>query len=274
MDAPKFIASDIDGTFLNPDHRVVPRNRDVVTRAVEDGAKFALATGRPHRWIQPVLEQIPLRPLCVTSNGAVVYDSDQDQILRAIEMDSAALNEIVTTVQEIMARHGEVSFAVERAGLSAKDPLDELYVVDEIYAEHAPFEGFGVAPVEGVVAQPAVKLIIRNPDMQSQELFDLINPHVDPEIGHVTFSIPDGMLEVAAPGISKEVGVEFLASHYGIARKDVMTFGDMPNDIEMLEWAGVGVAMDNAVQAVKDAADIVTVSNAEAGVAHILERWF
>src|SRR5690625_6376044 len=71
MDAPKFIASDIDGTFLNPDHRVVPRNRDVVTRAVEDGAKFALATGRPYRWIQPILEQIPLRPLCVTSNGAV-----------------------------------------------------------------------------------------------------------------------------------------------------------------------------------------------------------
>ena len=274
MDAPKFIASDIDGTFLNPEHRVVPRNRDVVTRAVQAGATFALATGRPHRWIYPVLEQIPLRPVCVTSNGAVVYDSDQDRILRAIEMDSGSMNEIVTTVQEIMARHGEVSFAVERAGLSAKDPLDELYVVDEIYAEHAPFEGFGVAPVEGVVAQPAVKLIIRNPDMQSQELFDLINPHVDPEIGHVTFSIPDGMLEVAAPGISKEVGVEFLASHYGVAQKDVMTFGDMPNDIEMLEWAGVGVAMDNAVQSVKDAADIVTVSNAEDGVAHILERWF
>src|SRR5699024_12082935 len=87
MDAPKFIASDIDGTFLNPEHRVVPRNRDVVTRAVQAGATFALATGRPHRWIYPVLEQIPLRPVCVTSNGAVVYDSDQDRILRAIEMD-------------------------------------------------------------------------------------------------------------------------------------------------------------------------------------------
>lgn len=131
-----------------------------------------------------------------------------------------------------------------------------------------------MAPVEGIVAQPAVKLIIRNPDLQSQELFDLINPHVDPEVAHVTFSIPDGMLEVAAPGISKEVGVEFLASHYGIAQKDVIAFGDMPNDIEMLEWAGIGVAMDNAVQAVKDAADIVTVSNDEAGVAHVLERWF
>src|SRR5699024_12544837 len=91
-------------------------------------------------------------------------------------------NEIVTTVQEVMARHGEVSFAVDGARLSAKDPLDELYVVDEIYAEPAPSEGFGVAPVEGVVAHPAVKLIIRNPEMQSQELFDLINPHVDPEI--------------------------------------------------------------------------------------------
>ena len=105
MDAPKFIASDIDGTFLNPEHRVVPRNRDVVTRAVQAGATFALATGRPHRWIYPVLEQIPLRPVCVTSNGAVVYDSDQDRILRAIEMDSGSMNEIVTTVQEIMARH-------------------------------------------------------------------------------------------------------------------------------------------------------------------------
>ncbi|APT83568.1 Cof-type HAD-IIB family hydrolase [Corynebacterium ammoniagenes] len=274
MDAPKFIASDIDGTFLNPEHRVVSRNRDVVTRAVQSGAQFALATGRPHRWIQPILDQIPLRPLCVTSNGAVVYDSDQDRILRAIEMESEAMDEIVSTVQEIMVRHGGASFAVERAGLSAQDPLDELYVVDEIYAEQGPYEGFGVAPVEGVVAQPAVKLIIRNPDLQSQELFDLINPHVDPELAHVTFSIPDGMLEVAAPGISKEVGVEFLASHYGIAQKDVIAFGDMPNDIEMLEWAGIGVAMDNAVQAVKDAADIVTVSNDEAGVAHVLERWF
>ena len=55
MDAPKFIASDIDGTFLNPEHRVVPRNRYVVTRAVQAGATFALATGRPHRWIYPVL---------------------------------------------------------------------------------------------------------------------------------------------------------------------------------------------------------------------------
>lgn len=274
MDAPKFIASDIDGTFLNPEHRVVSRNRDAVTRAVQAGAQFALATGRPHRWIQPILDQIPLRPLCVTSNGAVVYDSDQDRILRAIEMESEAMDEIVSTVQEIMVRHGGASFAVERAGLSAQDPLYELYVVDEIYAEQGPYEGFGVAPVEGVVAQPAVKLIIRNPDLQSQELFDLINPHVDPELAHVTFSIPDGMLEVAAPGISKEVGVEFLASHYGIAQKDVIAFGDMPNDIEMLEWAGIGVAMDNAVQAVKDAADIVTVSNDEAGVAHVLERWF
>ena len=253
MEAPKFIASDIDGTFLNPEHRVVSRNRDVVTRAVQSGAQFALATGRPHRWIQPILEQIPLRPLCVTSNGAVVYDSDQDRILRAVEMDAEAMGDIVNTVQEIMARHGEVSFAVERAGVSANDPLDTLYVVDEIYAE---------------------KLIIRNPDMQSQELFDLINPHVDPEVAHVTFSIPDGMLEVAAPGITKEIGVEFLASHYGVAQKDVIAFGDMPNDIEMLQWAGVGVAMANADQAVKDAADMVTVSNAEAGVAHVLERWF
>src|SRR5699024_4546804 len=114
----------------------------------------------------------------------------------------------------------------------------------------------------------------RNPDMRSQELFDLINPHVDPDVAHVTFSIPAGMLGVAAPGITTDIGVEFLDSHYGLEQKDDIAFGDMPNDIEMLRWAGLGVAIGSADQAVKDAADMVTVSNAEAGVAHVLERWF
>ncbi|MFH0411459.1 HAD family hydrolase [Corynebacterium sp. L4756] len=274
MNAPKFIASDIDGTFLNPDHRVVPRNRDVVVNAVQAGAKFALATGRPHRWIEPVLEQLPIRPLCVTSNGAVVYDSDQDRVVRAIELETEAMGDIVTAAQEIMIRHGGVSFAVERAGMTANDPLDTLYVVDEMYASQTDFHGFGVESVEGVVGTPAVKLIIRNTAMDSSELFELINPHVDPEKAHVTFSMPDGMLEVAAPGVTKEVGVEYLADHYEIAQKDVIAFGDMPNDIEMLQWAGRGIAMANAHESVKAAADEVTVSNAEAGVAHILEQWF
>ena len=86
MHAPQLIISDIDGTFINPAGRVTPRLRDVVVRAVRSGAKFALATGRPHRWLLPVLDQLPIAPTCVCANGAVVYDPVEDTVLRSFEL--------------------------------------------------------------------------------------------------------------------------------------------------------------------------------------------
>lgn len=272
--SPKFIASDIDGTFLDPNHRVTKRTREVVVRAVEAGAHFALATGRPHRWIMPVLEQLPLRPLCVTSNGAVIYDSAEDAVIRAEELSPQVMTEVVETALEVFARYGGASVAAERAGRSSRDPLDELYVVDEIYAQSADYSGFGVAPVAEVIAQPAVKLIVRNLHLSSSEMFALLNPLVDPDSAHVTFSMPDGLLEIAAPGVTKEHGVSYLARHYGVDRADVVAFGDMPNDMEMIRWAGHGVAMGNAIDVLQQAADEVTTTNAQAGVAAVLERWF
>ena len=72
--APRLIISDIDGTFITSAGRVTQRLRGAIVRAVESGAHFGLATGRPHRWLLPVLEQLPLAPVCVCANGAVVYD--------------------------------------------------------------------------------------------------------------------------------------------------------------------------------------------------------
>ncbi|MDY3128195.1 MAG: HAD family hydrolase [Corynebacterium sp.] len=274
MQAPKLIASDIDGTFLNPELRVDSRNRAAIVNAVQSGVHFALCTGRPHRWLTPVLEQLPVRPLCITSNGAVVYDAAADKVLHASELMPVAMAEVVEITTSIMSRHGGVYFAVERAGCSALDPLETLFVVDEDFALHTEFDGFGIHPRADVIGVPAVKLMIRSIHMDSAQMFALLNQHIDPAVAHVTYSMPDGLLEIAAPGITKEVGVKFLAEHFGIPQRDVIAFGDMPNDIEMLRWAGHGVAMGNAHPAAKDAADEVTLTNADAGVAHVLERWF
>ena len=84
----------------------------------------------------------------------------------------------------------------------------------------------------------------------------------------------EGILEIAAPGITKATGLTWLADHYGVAQDETIAFGDMPNDIEMLRWAGRGVAMGNAADTVKEAADEVTTPNHQAGVATVLERWF
>ena len=271
---PRLIASDIDGTFLDPNHRVNQRTRDVVMRAVAAGAHFALATGRPHRWISPVLRQIPLRPLCVTANGAVIYDSAADAVVQAHELAPEVMAEVAEIAFTAMARYGGIALAAERAGTSANDPLESLFVVDYTYSENPNFDGFGVMSSEEVVAEPAVKLLLRNLDFSAPELYSIIAPHVDPELAHVTFSMNEGILEIAAPGITKATGLEWLARHYGVAQADTIVFGDMPNDIEMIRWAGRGVAMGNAAPNVKEAADEVTAANHEHGVAQVLERWF
>ncbi|MCZ9296904.1 HAD family hydrolase [Corynebacterium yonathiae] len=269
--APRLIASDIDGTLLDRNHRVPRRNRDAVARAVQQGAYFALSTGRPFRWIAPVLEQLPVRPVCVTSNGAVLYDSAEDRVMSAHELSPAALAEVVDVAQSAL---GTVGFGAERAGGSLADAVEDLFVVERHYSENALFEGFGVVSMGELVGQPAVKFLIRNTDYTAPELYELIAPHIDPELAHLTYSMQEGILEVAAPNVTKRRGVEWLAEHIGVAQQETIAFGDMPNDIEMLTWAGCGVAMENAHPEVKAAADAVTVANHQAGVAKVLERWF
>ena len=122
--APRLIASDIDGTLLDRNHRVPRRNRDAVARAVQQGAYFALSTGRPFRWIAPVLEQLPVRPVCVTSNGAVLYDSAGDRVMSAHELSPAALAEVVDVAQTVL---GTVGFGAERAGGSLADAVEDLW---------------------------------------------------------------------------------------------------------------------------------------------------
>ena len=269
--APRLIASDIDGTLLDRNHRVPRRNRDAVARAVQQGAYFALSTGRPFRWIAPVLEQLPVRPVCVTSNGAVLYDSAEDRVMAAHELSPAALAEVVDVAQTVL---GTVGFGAERAGGSLADAVEDLFVVERHYSENALFEGFGVVSMGELVGQPAVKFLIRNTDYSAPELYELIAPHIDPELAHLTYSMQEGILEVAAPDVTKRRGLEWLAQHIGVAQQETIAFGDMPNDIEMLRWAGCGVAMENAHPEVKVAADAVTVANHQAGVAKALERWF
>jgi len=271
--APKLIISDIDGTFLNPYGRVTPRLRDVVGRAVRSGAQFGLATGRPHRWLLPVLDQLPFSPICVCANGAVVYEPGSDTVLRAFELTPEAMGDVVAAVEPLFAdvAHG---YGVERVGSSALTPEEEGFLITRDYNPDAWDSGYGVVTVEELIAVPAAKLLIRCPELTSAEMFELIAPVVDPADAHVTYSMNEGLIEFSQPGVNKATGVSVLAAHYGVEARDVIAFGDMPNDLEMLAWAGMGVAMANAVPVVLDAADHVTASNAEDGVAAVLEHWF
>ena len=271
---PTLIASDIDGTLLNSKDRVIPRLRDAIARATDAGCEVALATGRPFRWINMVLDQLPIRPVCVTSNGAVLFDSRADAVVAAHEISGEAMAEVVDAARFALRDTGGVTLAVERVGRNSQDNPEDVFLIGPGYAHDWEEQGFGSADEADILGRPAVKLLLRNPGMQAPEMYERIAPHVDPERAHLTFSMNAGLIEVAAPGVTKALGVAKLANLHGVAQEETVSFGDMPNDIEMLRWTRLGVAMRNANASVIDAADMVTASNDDGGVADVIERWF
>ena len=272
--APKLVASDADGTSITSQERILPQVRDVIVRAVQAGTEVALATGRPHRWIFPVLDQLPIRPVCVTATGAVVYDSANDQVIASHTLAPDNMTEVLDLAKEAFNGVGGVAVACERVGRSAFDPEEEMFFVAPDFLNTWEEQGFGVLPEYEVISEPAVKMLLRHEGLSAPEMFDILAPILDPDVAHVTFSMNEGLLEVAAPGVTKALGVSTLATMHGIDQSEVIAFGYMPNDIEMLAWAGIGVAMGNARDSVKDVADFVTGTNNEGGIAQVLERWF
>ncbi|KGF18357.1 Cof-type HAD-IIB family hydrolase [Corynebacterium freneyi] len=271
---PLLVASDIDGTLLDSRDRVSPRLKRAIGRMIRRGVPLTLATGRPARWLQPVLEQLPVRPVCVCGNGAVLYDSGRDVVLADHSLAPEVQAEVVAIARSAMADIGPVGVAVERAGRSALDPSDELFVVGPAYAHAWESTEHGICGETEMMSEPATKMLLSNPGMASAELHAIIAPHIPADLAHVTYSMPEGLIEVSAPGVTKRAGLEELAGLVGAGASDVVCFGDMPNDIEMIRWAGLGVAMGNAVAEVQRAADEITATNDDDGVARVLERWF
>ncbi|MGV0810356.1 HAD family hydrolase [Mycolicibacterium boenickei] len=267
---PGLIATDVDGTLLDEDEKVSPRTRAAVHAAVEAGATFVLATGRPPRWVAPVVDGLGIAPMAVCANGAVIYDPATDRIVSARTLSPEVLGELAEIATRVIPGAG---LAVERVGRSAHDAATPQFVSSPGY-EHAWLNPDNTeVSVEDLLSAPAVKLLIRKAGARSADMVAELLKHVGLQ-GDITYSTNNGLIEVVPLGISKATGVEELAAPLGLTAADVVTFGDMPNDVPMLSWAGRGVAMGNAHPDAVAAADEVTVTNAEDGVARVLERWW
>jgi Cof subfamily protein (haloacid dehalogenase superfamily) len=270
MNPPSLIASDVDGTLLDADETVTARTRDAVAAAIAGGAMFVLATGRPPRWIPPVVDALGFAPMSVCANGAVLYDPASDRIVSARTLSADILAELAEIATRAIPGAG---LAVERVGSSAHDAATPQFVSSPGY-EHAWLNPDNTeVSLEDLLSAPAVKLLIRKAGARSADMAAALAPHVGIE-GDITYSTDNGLVEIVPLGISKATGIEEVARPLGIAADDVVAFGDMPNDVPMLAWAGHGVAMGNAHSEVLAVADEVTSSNTEDGVARVLERWW
>jgi Cof subfamily protein (haloacid dehalogenase superfamily) len=270
MGMPALIASDVDGTLLDEDENITARTRAAVRAAVDAGAQFVLATGRPPRWVHPVVDALGFAPMAVCANGAVIYDSATDRIVSARTLSADALAEIAEIATRVIPGSG---LAVERVGRSAHDAATPQFVSSPGY-EHAWLNPDNTeVSIADLLSAPAVKLLIRKSDALSSDMVAVLAEHIGLQ-GDITYSTNNGLVEIVPLGISKATGVEELARPLGITAEDVLAFGDMPNDVPMLAWAGLGVAMGNAHPDAVAAADEVTATNADDGVARVLERWW
>ncbi|WP_116049025.1 Cof-type HAD-IIB family hydrolase [Amycolatopsis palatopharyngis] len=270
MDRPQLIASDVDGTLLDPAERLSPRTAAVVHQVAEEGVPFILVTGRPARWIAPVAGPARLEGYAVCANGAVLYDIAADRVLNVHGLEPVVLHDIADALADALPG---CRLAAERAGRSAIDKDLRPFVIEPDY--HSPWgDGEGsTAPRAEVLGHTAVKLLVSVRGMTSDEMADAARTVLRDAVD-ITFSTGAGLIEISAPGITKAAGLAEVAGKFSVSAERTIAFGDMPNDLAMLRWAGHGVAMANAHPAVLEAADEITAPNSEDGVAQVLERWF
>jgi Cof subfamily protein (haloacid dehalogenase superfamily) len=274
MQTPRLVATDVDGTLLDPTDQVSERTRAAVHRVVAAGVPFVLVTGRPPRWIPPIVEQLGHAGPAVCANGAVLYNAATDQVSYTVTLDPMQLRDAAEVIATALPG---AKLAVELPAASAAMNGADQFLAEPGYTHPWPGADSADAPRDVLLGRPVIKLLVRQPNASS----DLMAAAVRELLGatsqarlDVTYSTGYGLIELSAPGVTKGTGLARLAGQLGVAPADVLALGDMPNDLSMLRWAGHGVAMANAHPAVLEAADEITAGNSEDGLAIILERWF
>jgi Cof subfamily protein (haloacid dehalogenase superfamily) len=257
--SPRLVASDLDGTLLRTDKTISDRTVAAVAACEAGGITVVLATGRPPRWLADVSERLGHRGVALCANGAVTYDLDREQVLaHATFADDASL-EIVGRVRRLWP---SACFAVET--------LDHLGLEPAWPVTFPLPQGTHIAEAAELLTFPPVKILAWLEGHPAETALVAASAQLA-GLAEVTWSGASHLLEMSAPGVTKEAALAQLAGSLGIAAGAAVAFGDMPNDIGMLRWAGRGLAVANAHQLVLAAADAVVGSNDDDGVAVELE---
>jgi Cof subfamily protein (haloacid dehalogenase superfamily) len=268
--APRLVALDIDGTlFVNSpqtgqvEERVTPAVLEAVHRAYGAGAHVVLATGRSTNGITHVWDLLGLpregaTALAVASNGSVIFRYPPVQVVSTVTFDAS---EVVTMLLEHVPN---AAVAVEEIGVGYRinRPFPEGEITGQMTRQS----------IEELVAEPVTRVIIRDPQSSEEEFLELAEKlglqGTNYFIGWTAW------LDIAPEGVTKASALAEVAESLGVARSEVLAIGDGRNDVEMLRWAGRGVAMGQSPLEVQEAADDVTETVDNDGVALELSRWF
>ena len=261
----KLVALDLDDTLLDPNLRISENCVRAIQEVREQGVRITISTGRMFPSALPYALQLGIDVPLITYQGAWVKNSLSKEVLYFRPVPQGPAREVVHFFQN-SGVHCHSYFCDRLV-------MESLTEEGKFYSRLAGVEATVVDDLIGSLeTNAALKIMaITNDEKKLLYLEQKLKSKYGDKL-HITRSKPY-FLEVMHPEADKARALEVIARHYGIDRQDVMAIGDSYNDLEMIQWAGVGVAMGNAVQPVKDAADFVTTSNEEEGVAEALRRF-
>jgi len=260
----RLVATDLDGTLLGPDGTVSERTRSALAAVEAQGVTVVFVTGRPIRWMESLWHHVGDHGLAVLNNGGIVYDVPGRTVLEARTILRSVGLEVAARIREAVP---DSAFALEKTTGFGKEPS---FRPDADVEERWKIT---VGPLEEIFDETVVKMLALHLDLAPVDYWARIEEAVGDAVT-TTWSSAGALVEMSAAGVTKASTLELICAERGIAAEEVVAFGDMPNDVAMLEWAGTSYAMGNAHPLALEAADGVAPPNAADGVAQVLEQLF
>lgn len=258
---PRIVATDLDGTLLDADGLVSARTASVLHRLVDEGIEVIFVTARPPRWLDGLVDAVADHGVVICLNGALVLDVAHRRVLEVHPIADEVVAQVAADVRRELPG---ATFALERgAGFAAEHTFP---------AQHPVPAGSPMAGrVEDLLDGATAKLLVRCPAVSDADLTALLDAAVGTR-AVVMDSGAHGLGEIAALGVSKATSLAAWVASRGVEPRDVWAFGDMPNDLPMLRWAGRALAVANAHPRVLAEADEVCGAHTDDGVARRLEE--
>ncbi len=271
------VGSDLDGTLLGPDLRIGARSLAAIPALAGIGVGFVYVTGRPPRWLRPILAQTGHAHMAVCANGALVVDLATERLVRHTAIERELAETVTRRLRELVPG---ISFALERLieGAGQARSLDDLTAVgfEPIYdPPWARLPGVERGDILDLIGRGEPVKILAAPPPGAGHDSDSLLALAEAEFAgalHITHSgTRDVLIEIMSGEIDKGVGFLEVAEALAVTPQRTAAIGDMPNDVALIRAAGTGYAVANAHPSARAAADHILPSNAEDGVGRLLE---
>lgn len=258
------VAIDLDGTLLDDEKRVSEPTLNALSCLPSDQVKVILATARPPRSVRHVYEMLGLDSFTINYNGALIWDEPKREAVFHRPMAGPLALEIITAARGL---YSELLVSCEVMDRWYTDQDDHTYTTET----GRLFRPDVICPVEEICDRPITKLMF----LGHPELITALEPLIPRRFGDRVSSVraDADLLQVMDNRVSKATALRKIADYYAIPMEQVMAIGDAPNDVAMLQTAGVAVAVDNAHERVKQVAHWVAPSNNDHGVHAALVRF-